>query len=167
MLIHNENSFHQSMQSAVISESPTLQFMGSSDLNSDTYKRTFTQDRYIYIYIYVTPPGPLCHNSSERVSNPGFRFGRRRSNKERQRLQPLASVARAPLFEVRRVRFTHSPYWHTSVTLTPLNLTPIWVMAPMWPPRHGSAPAHRAGREPGTPAREAGALTRNAKGYSL
>ncbi len=34
-------------------------------------------------------------------------------------------------------------------------------------PRHGSAPAHRAGREPGTPAREAGALTRNAKGYSL
>ncbi len=26
------------------------------------------------------------------------------------------SVARAPLFEVRGVRFTHSPYWHTSVT---------------------------------------------------
>ncbi len=31
------------------------------------------------------------------------------------RLQPLASVARAPLFEVRGVRFTHSPCWHTSV----------------------------------------------------
>ncbi len=31
-------------------------------------------------------------------------------------LQPLASVARARSFEVRRVRFTHSPYWHTSVT---------------------------------------------------
>ncbi len=34
-------------------------------------------------------------------------------------------------------------------------------------PRHGSAPTHRAGREPGTLAREAGALPRNAKGYSL
>ncbi len=43
-------------------------------------------------------------------------MGGGRSNKERQRLQPLASVARAPHFEVRRVRFTHSPYWHTSVT---------------------------------------------------
>ncbi len=28
----------------------------------------------------------------------------------------FASVARAPLFEVRGVRFTHSPYWYTSVT---------------------------------------------------
>ncbi len=27
-------------------QSPTLQFMGSSDLNSDTYKQTFTQARY-------------------------------------------------------------------------------------------------------------------------
>ncbi len=30
--------------------------------------------------------------------------------------RPKATVsqfARAPLFEVRRVRFTHSPYWHT------------------------------------------------------
>ncbi len=35
------------------------------------------------------------------------------------------------------------------------------------PPRHGSAPTHRVGREPGTPAREADSLTRNAKGYSL
>ncbi len=26
---------------------------------------------------FVTPPGPHCHNSSERVSNPGFRRGRR------------------------------------------------------------------------------------------
>ncbi len=34
-------------------------------------------------------------------------------------------------------------------------------------PRHRSTPTHRAGREPGTPAREAGALTRNSKGYSL
>ncbi len=56
-------------------------------------------------------PGPHHPNSFL------LRAGRR-SNKERQRLQPLTSVARAPLFEVRRVRFTLSPYWHTSVTLT-------------------------------------------------
>ncbi len=31
----------------------------------------------------------------------------------------------------------------------------------------GSAPSHRAGLEPGFPVRDAGALTRNAKGYSL
>ncbi len=62
----------------------------------------------------VTPPGPHCHNSSERVSNSGGG----RSNKERQRLQPLASVARAPLFEVRRVRFTHSPYLHSYIRYT-------------------------------------------------
>ncbi len=36
-----------------------------------------------------------------------------RSNKERQRIQPLASVARAPLYEDRRVRFKHHLYWHT------------------------------------------------------
>ncbi len=30
-----------------------------------------------------------------------------------------------------------------------------------------SAPSHRAGLEPGFPVRDAGALTRNAKGYSL
>ncbi len=59
----------------------------------------------------VTPPGP--HHHTERVSNPGFSAGGGRSNKERQRLQPLVSVARVPLFEVREVRFTHSPYWHT------------------------------------------------------
>ncbi len=56
----------------------------------------------------------LTRTCSERVANPGFRRGR--SNKERQRLQPLTSVARAPLFEVRWVRFTHSLYWYTSVT---------------------------------------------------
>ncbi len=31
----------------------------------------------------------------------------------------------------------------------------------------GSAPTHQAGLEPGFPARDAGAVTRNAKGYSL
>ncbi len=31
----------------------------------------------------------------------------------------------------------------------------------------GSAASHRAGLEPGFPAREAGPLTRNAKGYSF
>ncbi len=36
-----------------------------------------------------------------------------------------------------------------------------------WCNRPGSAPSHRAGLEPGFPAREAGALTRNAKDYSL
>ncbi len=52
----------------------------------------------------ITPSG-----SRTRVSGAGGG----RSNKERQRLQPLVSVARAPLFEVRRVRFTHRLYWHT------------------------------------------------------
>ncbi len=68
----------------------------------------------------VTPPTRVRTNSPSG-----------RSNKERQRLLPLTSVARAPLFEVRGVRFTHSPYWYTSVTLTSLNLTPIRVTAPM------------------------------------
>ncbi len=58
----------------------------------------------MYMYIYVTPPG--LHHHTEREREAGAL----------QRLQPLASVARAPLFEVRGVRFTHSPYWHTSVT---------------------------------------------------
>ncbi len=34
-------------------------------------------------------------------------------------------------------------------------------------PHHPNSFSLRAGREPGIPAREAGALTRNAKGYSL
>ncbi len=76
-----------------------------------------------------TPPQLVLAPSGSRTRDSGA--GGVRSNKERQRLQPLASVARAPLFEVRRVRFTHSPYWHTSVTLTPLNLTHIRVTAPM------------------------------------
>ncbi len=55
------------------------------------------------------PPGPHCHTrrSGSRTRDSGA--GGRRSNKERQRLQPLASVARAPLFEVRRVRFYTQP----------------------------------------------------------
>ncbi len=57
--------------------------------------------------LYLVPSGSRTRDSHA---------GGGRSNKERQRLQPLASVARAPLFEVRGVRFTHSPYWHTSVT---------------------------------------------------
>ncbi len=60
------------------------------------------------------PPGPhtaTTRRSGSRTRDSGAGGGR--SNKERQRLQPLASVARAPLFEVRRVRFTHSPYWHS------------------------------------------------------
>ncbi len=50
------------------------------------------------------------------VSNRDSGAGGGRSNKERQRLQPLASVARAPLFEVRGVRFTLTPRAYTSVT---------------------------------------------------
>ncbi len=55
------------------------------------------------------PPGPHCHTrrSGSRTQDSGVGGGR--SNKERQRLQPLASVARAPLFEVRRVRFYTQP----------------------------------------------------------
>ncbi len=54
------------------------------------------------------------------------------------------------------IRYTHPPKPHSH----PGHGTNVT-------PQHGSAPAHRAGREPGTPAREAGTLTRNAKGYSL
>ncbi len=44
------------------------------------------------------PPGPHCHTrrSGSRTRDSGAGGGR--SNKERQRLQPLGSVARAPLF---------------------------------------------------------------------
>ncbi len=55
-----------------------------------------------------------------------------------------------------RVRYTHPPKPHSR----PGHGTNVT-------PRQGSAPTHRAGREHGTLAREAGALTRNAKGYSL
>ncbi len=61
-----------------------------------------------------TPSELVLAPSGSRTRDSGAGGGR--SNKERQRLQPLASVARAPLFEVRGVRFTHSPYWYTSVT---------------------------------------------------
>ncbi len=64
------------------------------------------------------PPGPHCHNSSERVSTRDSGAGGGRSNKERQRLQPLASVARAPLFEVRRVRFYTQPLLHSYIRYT-------------------------------------------------
>ncbi len=86
---------------------------------------------YVYMYVYVTPPTRVRTNSPSGSRTRDSGAGGGRSNKERQRLQPLASVARAPHFEVRRVRFTHSPYWHTSVTLTPLNLTPALPTTPM------------------------------------
>ncbi len=91
----------------------------------------FTHSPYWHSYIrYTHPPKPhsrpghgtnvtprvhtvtTCRSGS-RTRDSGA--GEGRSNKERQRLQPLASVARAPLFEVRRVRFTHSPYWHSYI----------------------------------------------------
>ncbi len=61
------------------------------------------------IFTYVTP---RVHTATTRLSGSRTRdsgAGGGRSNKERQRLQPLASVARAPLFEVRRVRFYTQP----------------------------------------------------------
>ncbi len=68
-----------------------------------------------------TPPQLVLAPSGSRTRDSGAGGGR--SNKEHQRLQrPLASVARAPLFEVRGVRFTLSPYWHTSVTHALCNL---------------------------------------------
>ncbi len=69
----------------------------------------------------ITPNG-----SRTRVSGAGGG----RSNKERQRLQPLVSVARAPVFEVRRVRFTHRLYWHTHLLhwhpTVGINAPPEW-----------------------------------------
>ncbi len=113
------------------------------------------------------PPGPHCHTrrSGSRTRDSGAGGGC--SNKERQRLQPLASVARAPLFEVRRVKFytqpllayiryTHPPKPHSH----PGHGTNVT-------PRVHTATLVGAGLEPGIPVREAGALTRNAKGYSL
>ncbi len=94
----------------------------------------FTHSPYWHSYIrYTHPPKPHSHPghgtnvtpptrvrtnspSGSRTRDAGAGGGR--SNKERQRLQPLASVARAPLFEVRRVRFTHSPYWHSYIRYT-------------------------------------------------
>ncbi len=58
---------------------------------------------------YLVPSGSRTRDSGA---------GDGRSNKERQMLQPLASVARAPLFEVRGVRFTLTPRAYTSVTYT-------------------------------------------------
>ncbi len=56
---------------------------------------------------YLVPSGSRTRDSHA---------GGGRSNKERQRLQPLVSVARVPLFEVRGVRFTLTPRAYTSVT---------------------------------------------------
>ncbi len=71
----------------------------------------------VFSHVHVTPPntGPHQLTSGSRTRDSGAGGGR--ANKERQTLQPLASVTRASLFEVRGVMFTHSPYWHTSVTL--------------------------------------------------
>ncbi len=51
---------------------------------------THTINRSHQPCVDVTPPGP--HHHTERVSNPGLGAAGGRSNKERQRLQPLASV---------------------------------------------------------------------------
>ncbi len=97
-----------------------------------------------------TPPQLVLASSGSRTWDSGAGGGR--SNKERQRLQPLASVARASLFEVRGARFTHSPYWHTSVTheyfadlqiqtLSSLSLYPSPSLSlSLWPLRTFKAP---------------------------
>ncbi len=76
----------------------------------------------------VTPPTRVRTNSPSGSRTRDSGAGGGHSNKERQRLQPLASVATAPLFEVRGVRFTHSPYWHTSVTLVWWDNQGKWVI---------------------------------------
>ncbi len=55
----------------------------------------------ILLLTYVTPPTRVRTNSPSWLRTRDSGAGGRRSNEERQRLQPLASVARAPLFEVR------------------------------------------------------------------
>ncbi len=72
----------------------------------------------------VTPPTRVRTSSSSGSRTRDSGAGGGRSNKERQRLQPLASVARAPLFEVSRVRFTHSPYWHSYIRYTTVKRDP-------------------------------------------
>ncbi len=128
---------------------------------------------YIYIYIYVTPPGP--HTATTRQSGSRTRdssAGGGRSNKERQRLQPLASVARAPLFWGQESEVLHTALTGiaTSVTLTPLNLTPVPGFGTnVTPPGPHTATTRQSGsrtRDSGAGG-QACALTRNAKGYSL
>ncbi len=67
--------------------------------NLSCWNGLLAQSEHVKQWLLNPPPGP--HHHTERVSNPGGG----RSNKERQRLQLLASVARAPLCEVRRVRY--------------------------------------------------------------
>ncbi len=54
----------------------------------------------------VTPPTRVRTNSPSGSRTRKAGAGGGRSTKD----------AKAPLFEVRGARFTHSPYWHTSVT---------------------------------------------------
>ncbi len=82
------------------------------NLTTPTPSLVVSQVSLCSLCAHVTPPGPHHPNSFllRAGLEPGIptRWGGR-SNKERQRLQPLVSVARAPLFEVRRVRFYTQP----------------------------------------------------------
>ncbi len=102
-------------------------------------------------------PGPHHHNS----------FLYRVGLKPGIPAQEAGALPRRLKATASSVRFTHSPYWHTSVTLTPLNLTPVRVTAPMQHPlpgpHHHNSFLFRAGLEPGIPAQEAGALPRTLK----
>ncbi len=82
---------------------------GSSAVNG-CRQNDWVQCICLYYTYICNPPGP--HTATTRQSGSRTRdsgVGGGRSNKERQRLQPIASVARAPLFEVRRVRFYTQP----------------------------------------------------------
>ncbi len=118
-VLSKSNSFSLFIDNNVISPSSQDKSLGvvmDSTLSFETQINSIMRTAYVTPPPGSTPPQLVLAPSGSRTWDSSAGGGR--SNKERQRLQPLASVARAPLFEIRRVRFTHSPYWHTSVTHT-------------------------------------------------
>ncbi len=66
----------------------------------------------IYLWAHVTPPGSApSHRAGLEPGMPA-----REAGALPRRLKATASSKIRLIFEVRGVRFTHSPYWHTSVT---------------------------------------------------
>ncbi len=68
---------------------------------------THTINRSHQPCVDVTPLGP--HHHTKRVSNPGFRCGS--SNKERQRLQPLASIGLHTTITGIHICYIDIPQW--------------------------------------------------------
>ncbi len=120
------------------------------------------------VLLKVLHPLPDPHHHNSFVFQAGLEPGilAREAGALPRRLK--ASSVSAPLFEVRWG--LHSLYWHTSVILTLLNLTPVRVTAPMLhplpDPHHHNSFVFRAGLEPGILARRRRS-TKEAKGYSL